>query len=79
MLTYTHGQSHAIGQGDGWVEELPKTRVVPAVYGLDSFRLGFYKPPTFRQAVSFLVGTAQQRASTHKAQTLPLTADVSGV
>jgi hypothetical protein len=38
-----------------------KTRVVSGVSGLDTSESRRYNPPTFRQAVSFLVGTARPR------------------
>jgi len=38
-----------------------KTRVVSDVSGLDTPESRRYNPPTFRQAVSFLVGTARPR------------------
>jgi hypothetical protein len=38
-----------------------KTRVVSGVCGLDTPESRRYNPPTFRQAVSFLVGTARPR------------------
>ena len=41
---------------------------------LDTSGIGHYKPPTFRQAVSFHRSIGAPRAAIHETQTLPLTA-----
>jgi hypothetical protein len=56
--------------------ESPKTRVFPALPGLDTLGIGLYKPPTFGQAVSFQRSIGASRVTIEKTQTLPLTASV---
>jgi len=46
-------------------------------FWLDTPGIGLYNPRTFRQAVSFFQSARRMRASTSKAQTLPLTAKLS--
>jgi hypothetical protein len=53
---------------------VPETSVIPASSGLDTLGIGNYKPPTFRQAVSFQRSIGAPRATINETQTLPLTA-----
>jgi hypothetical protein len=51
----------SVGGGRIGAAKGPKTRVVSDLSGLDTPESHRYNPPTFRQAVSFLVGTARPR------------------
>ena len=58
---------------------MSKTTVFQGLRVLDTPGIGHYKPPTFRQAVSFQRSIGAPRATIHETQTLPLTASVSGL
>jgi hypothetical protein len=68
-----NGERKGIGAG---IAETPETTVFPGLCVLDTPGIGLYKPPTFRQAVSFQRSIGAPRAAINEIQTLPLTASV---